>query len=138
VKAQVRRSHLRNLVFSWPPIVFIQPKASSIRLRMRWLTAYPACRVCIGCDEQDRFRRSIPHGVQWLLYRHGPMASVVVEGGGFASSDGSGRPDVQIHIAPACQRRADAIFVEKGLRAGPMTLIRAADPLDLDHPACSF
>jgi hypothetical protein len=37
-----------------------------------------------------------------------------------------------------CQRRADAIFVEKGLRAGPMTLIRAADPLDLDHPACSF
>jgi hypothetical protein len=33
------------LVFSCPPIVFIQPKASSIRLRMRWLTAYPACRV---------------------------------------------------------------------------------------------
>jgi hypothetical protein len=33
------------LVFSCPPIVFIQPKASSTRLRIRWLTAYPACRV---------------------------------------------------------------------------------------------
>jgi choline dehydrogenase len=55
----------------------------------------------ISYDGQDRFPRSIPHGVQWLLYRHGPVASVVVEGGGFASSDGSRRPDIQIHIAPA-------------------------------------
>ena len=45
VKAQPTRSRPRNLVFSCPPIVFLQPKASSIRLRMRWLTAYPACRV---------------------------------------------------------------------------------------------
>jgi choline dehydrogenase-like flavoprotein len=55
----------------------------------------------ISYDGQDRFPRSIPHGLQWLLYRHGPVASVVVEGGGFASSDGTGRPDIQIHIAPA-------------------------------------
>ena len=55
----------------------------------------------ISYDGQDRFPRSIPHGLQWLLYRHGPVASVVVEGGGFAASDGSGRPDMQIHIAPA-------------------------------------
>ena len=29
----------RNFVFSWPATVLIQPKASSMRLRMRWLTA---------------------------------------------------------------------------------------------------
>jgi choline dehydrogenase-like flavoprotein len=55
----------------------------------------------ISYDGQDRFPRSIRHGVEWLLYRHGPAASVVVEGGGFASSDGTDRPDTQIHIAPA-------------------------------------
>jgi choline dehydrogenase len=60
-----------------------------------------ALKEPISYDGQDRFPRSIRHGVQWLLYRHGPAASVVVEGGGFASSDGSGRPDMQIHIAPA-------------------------------------
>ena len=60
-----------------------------------------ALKEPISYDGQDRFPRSIPHGVQWLLYRHGPAASVVVEGGGFASSEGSGRPDMQIHIAPA-------------------------------------
>ena len=39
VKAHPTRSRPRNLVFSCPAIVSIQPKASSIRLRMRWLTA---------------------------------------------------------------------------------------------------
>ena len=55
----------------------------------------------ISYDRQDRFPHSIRHGLQWLLYRNGPAASVIVEGGGFASSEGSGRPDLQIHIAPA-------------------------------------
>ena len=58
-------------------------------------------REPISYDGQDRFPHSIRHGLQWLLYRSGPVASVIVEGGGFASSDGSGRPDMQIHIAPA-------------------------------------
>ena len=39
VKAHPTRSRPRNLVFSCPAMVLIQPKASSIRLRMRWLTA---------------------------------------------------------------------------------------------------
>ena len=55
----------------------------------------------ISYDGQDRFPHSLRHGLQWLLYRSGPVASVIVEGGGFASSDGGGRPDTQIHIAPA-------------------------------------
>ena len=37
-EAHPTRSRPRNLVRSWPPTVLIQPRASSIRLRMRWLT----------------------------------------------------------------------------------------------------
>ena len=60
-----------------------------------------ALREPISYDGQDRFPHSLRHGLQWLLYRSGPVASVIVEGGGFASSDASGRPDTEIHIAPA-------------------------------------
>lgn len=55
----------------------------------------------ISYDGQDRFPQAALHGLRWLLYRNGPASSVVVEGGAFASSDGTGRPDMQIHIAPA-------------------------------------
>ncbi|MGI0524117.1 GMC family oxidoreductase [Rhizobium giardinii] len=55
----------------------------------------------ISYDGQDRFPQALGHGLQWLLYRNGPASSVIVEGGGFASSEGNGRPDMQIHIAPA-------------------------------------
>lgn len=55
----------------------------------------------ISYDGQDRFPHSMRHGPQWLLYRSGPAASVIVEGGGVASSENNGRPDMQIHIAPA-------------------------------------
>jgi choline dehydrogenase len=55
----------------------------------------------ISYDDQDRLPQAIPHGVRWLLYKNGPAASVIVEGGGFFKSDGATRPDMQIHIAPA-------------------------------------
>jgi choline dehydrogenase-like flavoprotein len=40
-------------------------------------------------------------GMRWALFRTGPAASVIVEGGGFFTSPGADRPDMQIHIAPA-------------------------------------
>lgn len=55
----------------------------------------------ISYDRQDEFPHSVLNGFQWLLYRNGPAASVVVEGAGFATSVAGGRPDMQIHIAPA-------------------------------------
>lgn len=55
----------------------------------------------ISYDRQDQLPHSIVNGLQWLLYRSGPAASVIVEGGGFAASDGNKRPDMQIHVAPA-------------------------------------
>lgn len=55
----------------------------------------------ITYDGEDRFPRSILHGLQWLLYRSGPVSSVIVEGGGFFQTEGEQTPNLQIHIAPA-------------------------------------
>jgi choline dehydrogenase len=55
----------------------------------------------ISYDDQDKLPQAIPHALNWLVYRSGPAASVIVEGGGFFKSDGAARPDLQIHIAPA-------------------------------------
>jgi choline dehydrogenase len=49
----------------------------------------------------DRFPHMLRPGMEWLLYRRGPAASVIVEGGGFTRSEEATRPDMQIHIAPA-------------------------------------
>jgi choline dehydrogenase-like flavoprotein len=55
----------------------------------------------ISYDGLDRFPRMLGPGMRWLLWRTGPAASVIVEGGGFFKSPGESRPDLQIHIAPA-------------------------------------
>ncbi|RTM08836.1 MAG: alanine-phosphoribitol ligase [Hyphomicrobiales bacterium] len=60
-----------------------------------------ATRGRISYDGHDRFPKDLVHGIQWLLYRNGPAASVIVEGGGFFQTEGEDRPDLQIHVAPA-------------------------------------
>jgi choline dehydrogenase-like flavoprotein len=55
----------------------------------------------ISYDGLDRFPRMLGPGMRWLLWRTGPAASVIVEGGGFFKSAGESRPDLQVHIAPA-------------------------------------
>jgi choline dehydrogenase-like flavoprotein len=55
----------------------------------------------ISYDRQDRYPKALLHGIRWLLYRNGPAAAVIVEGGGFFQTEGASRPDLQIHIAPA-------------------------------------
>ncbi|MEU3980885.1 GMC family oxidoreductase N-terminal domain-containing protein [Streptomyces sp. NPDC026672] len=55
----------------------------------------------IGYDGLDRFPRLLAPGLEWIFLRTGPAASVIVEGGGFFTSPGADRPDMQIHIAPA-------------------------------------
>lgn len=49
----------------------------------------------------DRFPAMVSPGLEWLMYRRGPAASVIVEAGAFAKSPEADRPDMQIHIAPA-------------------------------------
>jgi choline dehydrogenase-like flavoprotein len=55
----------------------------------------------ISYDGLDKFPRMLAPGLRWLLFRTGPAASVIVEGGGFFTSPGADRPDMQVHIAPA-------------------------------------
>ncbi|KQV37028.1 GMC family oxidoreductase N-terminal domain-containing protein [Rhizobium sp. Root1204] len=46
---------------------------------------------------QDRGLRALMNGIQWLLFRTGPLSSNVVEAGGFFDLDGDGRPDIQLN-----------------------------------------
>ncbi len=50
---------------------------------------------------QDKGLRAVRHGLQYLLTRSGLLTSNVVESGAFIATDGSTRPDVQIHFTPA-------------------------------------
>ena len=55
----------------------------------------------ISYDGLDRFPHLLAPGLRWIFFRTGPAASVIVEGGGFFTSPGESRPDMQIHVAPA-------------------------------------
>ena len=54
----------------------------------------------LSYDKADAFPRSIVNGLQYMLFKSGPVTSVVAESGCFASSNG-GQPDIQMHILPA-------------------------------------
>lgn len=62
---------------------------------------HTALKDPISYDGLDKFPRMLGPGLQWIFLRTGPAASVIVEGGGFFTSAGESRPDMQIHIAPA-------------------------------------
>ncbi|MCP4380254.1 MAG: choline dehydrogenase [Hyphomicrobiales bacterium] len=55
----------------------------------------------LSYDKADKFPRSIKNGLQYILFKTGPVTSVVAENGCFAASSGSGQPDIQMHILPA-------------------------------------
>jgi choline dehydrogenase-like flavoprotein len=55
----------------------------------------------VSYDGADQFPRSIVHGIQYVLFKTGPVTSVVAESGCFLSSKEGGRPDIQMHILPA-------------------------------------
>ena len=94
----------------------------------------------ISYDGQDKFPSDIVHGIQWMLYRNGPAASVIVEGGGFVQTEGEKTPNLQIHVAPATVVRGGQSTIpgfgftvnSTSLRPrarGQLTL-RSADPKD--------
>jgi len=61
---------------------------------------YGRARAPISLLGNDRGLRALSHGAQWLAFRSGLLTSNVVECGGFADTDGSGRADVQFHVLP--------------------------------------
>jgi choline dehydrogenase len=95
----------------------------------------------ISYDGLDRFPRLLAPGARWLLFRTGPAASVIVEGGGFFTSPGATRPDMQIHLAPATVVRGGQTRVPgNGFTVNSTFLrpesvgtvkLRSADPADM-------
>ena len=56
----------------------------------------------VSLNGQDRWDRAILHGIQYLLYKTGPVTACVAEAGLFLStSDAVRSPDIQIHCLPA-------------------------------------
>lgn len=60
------------------------------------------CSDPISYNGQDRWDRALLHGLQYLLYKTGPVSACVAEAGCFLkSSDTVRSPDIQIHCLPA-------------------------------------
>src|SRR5579883_3485291 len=57
-------------------------------------------REPISVHGADRGFAALRHGLQWLLFRTGLLASNLVESGGFWDLDGDGRADLQFHVLP--------------------------------------
>lgn len=56
----------------------------------------------VSYNGEDRWDRAIRHGIQYLLYKTGPVTACVAEAGCFIrSSDEVRSPDIQIHCLPA-------------------------------------
>ena len=66
----------------------------------------------ISYDHLQKFPALLAPGLEWMLWRKGPAASVIVEGGGFFKSPGADRPDMQVHIAPALVVRGGQTHLE--------------------------
>jgi choline dehydrogenase-like flavoprotein len=60
------------------------------------------CSQPVSYNGEDRWFKAIPHGIQYLLYKTGPVTACVAEAGCFVrSSDDVCSPDIQIHCLPA-------------------------------------
>lgn len=68
---------------------------------------YGRTRDPISLFGADKGLKAARHGVQWLLFKSGLLTSNIVESGGFASTDGSGRPDIQFTTVAALTGDAD-------------------------------
>jgi choline dehydrogenase-like flavoprotein len=56
----------------------------------------------VSYNGEDRWDKAARHGIQYLLYKTGPVAACVAEAGAFVRSDDAVRsPDIQIHCLPA-------------------------------------
>ena len=68
---------------------------------------YGRTREPISLFGADKGLRAVRHGLQWLMFKSGLLTSNIVESGGFVSTDGSGRPDIQFTTVAALTGDAD-------------------------------
>ena len=60
------------------------------------------CSKPVSYNGEDRWDKAIRHGIQYLMYKTGPVTACVAEAGCFInSSDAIRSPDIQIHCLPA-------------------------------------
>lgn len=60
------------------------------------------CSQPVSYNGHDRWDRALRHGIQYLLYKTGPVTACVAEAGCFLKSSPDVRsPDIQIHCLPA-------------------------------------
>jgi choline dehydrogenase-like flavoprotein len=56
----------------------------------------------VSYNGEDRWDKAVRHGIQYLLYKTGPVTACVAEAGAFLCSSGVVRsPDIQVHCLPA-------------------------------------
>ncbi|MDQ6437496.1 GMC family oxidoreductase N-terminal domain-containing protein [Mesorhizobium sp. LHD-90] len=101
---------------------------------------YAATRDPISLLGQDRGLQALRHGLEYVLFRSGLLASNVVESGGFFDTDSDGRPDIQFHVLPVMIENAVHGSVEQhGMELNPCVLrpksrgkveLRSRDPKD--------
>src|SRR6476619_4156609 len=62
----------------------------------------PAETQPVSYNGEDRWDKAVRHGIQYLLYKTGPVTACVAEAGAFLRSSSDVRsPDIQIHCLPA-------------------------------------
>ena len=84
---------------------------------------YALTRKPVSLLGEDRGLKALRHGIEYLLFRRGLLASNVVESGGFFDTDGDGRPDVQFHVLPVMIENAEHGSVERhGMELNPCVL----------------
>jgi choline dehydrogenase-like flavoprotein len=97
----------------------------------------------VSYNEEDRFFAAVRHGIQYLLYKTGPMTACVAEAGAFIrSSDAVRSPDIQIHCLPAyvidhgrMRVRGHGITINTcNLRPRSIGSVRLRSANPLDHP----
>ncbi|MGI9362834.1 MAG: GMC family oxidoreductase [Parasphingorhabdus sp.] len=68
---------------------------------------YGRTRDPISLYGADKGLRAVRHGLQWILFKSGLLTSNIVESGGFVSTDGTGRPDIQFTAVATLTGDAD-------------------------------
>lgn len=100
-----------------------------------------ATTVAVSYNQEDRLDRAIRHGIQYVLYKTGPMTVCVCEAGAFVRSSADVvSPDIQIHCLPAYaidyrkQRVKGHGMTVNTCHLRPRSIgsvrVRSADPLD--------
>lgn len=79
-------------------------------------------RRSIGVHGADKGLRAVRHGLEYLLFRRGLLASAIIEGGAVADTDGDGRGDVQFNFAAFAPGAPGVQLACHSMQIHPMTM----------------